>query len=386
MPAKIQKNMKTGDTVRFLNAIGGGKVTRIDDKKGLVYVEDADGFEVPALIREVVIIANVNETTNAPKRDFSSKKPDLESRREIPQQESQKTSALIEQKTENTPIIETADGDKLAVLLAFFPKDIKQLQTTAYELYLVNDSNYFLFYNIVNSENASTSVAERSRSTFSDHSAKKSVSNGQIEPNMQEFLLEIPKENLNSWENLHVQIIAFKKGKTYETQKVIDIPIKLNIVKFYKLHSFAENDYFDEPSLLIDIMEEKERQMLPKISPTEIKEAIFSKEKSQQKSKQPIPSAKNNLIEVDLHINQLLDSTAGMSNADMLQYQMDKFHAVLAENRNRKGQKIVFIHGKGEGVLRKEIETQLKSKYKGYYFQDASFREYGFGATMVTIK
>ena len=110
------------------------------------------------------------------------------------------------------------------------------------------------------------------------------------------------------------------------------------------------------------------------------------KDKPQQKPKQPIPSAKNNLIEVDLHINQLLDSTAGMSNADMLQYQMDKFHAVLAENRNRKGQKIGFIHGKGEGVLRKEIETQLKSKYKGYYFQDASFREYGFGATMVTVK
>jgi len=364
--------MKTGDTVRFLNAIGGGKVTRIDDKKGLVYVEDADGFEVPALIREVVVIANVNETTNAPKRDFSSKKP------ESPQQESQKTPVLIEQKTENAPIVETADGDKLAVLLAFFPKDIKQLQTTAYELYLVNDSNYFLFYNIVNGD-VSTMLNDLC-------SAKKSVSNGQIEPNMQEFLLEIPKENLNSWENLHVQIIAFKKDKTYETQKVIDIPIKLNVVKFYKLHSFAENDYFDEPSLLVDIIEEKERQTLSKISPSAIKEAVFMKDKPQQKPKQPILSVKNNLIEVDLHINQLLDSTAGMSNADMLQYQMDKFHAVLAENRNRKGQKIVFIHGKGEGILRKEIETQLKSKYKGYYFQDASFREYGFGATMVTIK
>jgi len=369
--------MKTGDTVRFLNAIGGGKVTRIDDKKGLVYVEDADGFEVPALIREVVIIANVNETTNAPKRDFSSKKPDLESRREIPQQESQKTSALIEQKTENTPIVETADGDKLAVLLAFFPKDIKQLQTTAYELYLVNDSNYFLFYNIV----------------IGEVSAKKSVSNGQIEPNMQEFLLNISKENLNDWENLQVQIIAFKKDKTYETQKVIDIPIKLNVVKFYKLHSFAENDYFDEPSMLIDIIEEKEKQSMQKISPAEIKEAIFTKEKPQHKPMLREPqqakqakSAKNELIEVDLHINQLLDSTAGMNNADMLQCQMDKFHAVLNENKNKKGQKIVFIHGKGEGVLRKEIETQLKSKYKSYYYQDASFREYGFGATMVTIR
>jgi len=36
--------------------------------------------------------------------------------------------------------------------------------------------------------------------------------------------------------------------------------------------------------------------------------------------------------------------------------------------------------------LRTEIEKLLKTRYKSYYFQDASFREYGFGATMVTIK
>ena len=89
---------------------------------------------------------------------------------------------------------------------------------------------------------------------------------------------------------------------------------------------------------------------------------------------------------MDLHINALLDTTTGLSNADMLGFQMETFHRTLEENKNRKGQKIVFIHGKGEGVLKTEIEKQLKSRYKTYYFQDASFREYGFGATMVTIK
>ena len=52
---------------------------------------------------------------------------------------------------------------------------------------------------------------------------------------------------------------------------------------------------------------------------------------------------------------------------------------------NKKGQKIVFIHGKGDGVLRKAILQELKYKYKNYESQDASFREYGFGATMVII-
>ena len=65
--------IKIGDNVRFLNAVGGGKVTRIEEKKGLVYVEDEDGFEVPALERECVVIQAVNEKTNFPVKNFTTK-------------------------------------------------------------------------------------------------------------------------------------------------------------------------------------------------------------------------------------------------------------------------------------------------------------------------
>jgi len=105
-----------------------------------------------------------------------------------------------------------------------------------------------------------------------------------------------------------------------------------------------------------------------------------------KKRKRPKVKLQSDIIEVDLHIHELVDITTGLSNADMLQLQLDKFHAVIDENKNRKGQKIVFIHGKGEGVLRNEILKLLKSRYKSYYYQDASFKEYGFGATMVVIR
>ena len=52
----------------------------------------------------------------------------------------------------------------------------------------------------------------------------------------------------------------------------------------------------------------------------------------------------------------------------------------------KKGQQIVFIHGKGEGVLREAIIKELQRRYRTCLWQDASFREYGFGATLVTIK
>ncbi len=362
--------IKKGDTVRFLSAVGGGIVTRVDEVKKMVFVEDADGFEIPVLERECVVIDAINEETNFPKKDFKTKP--ASSVEQVQNLVNETQNAKPETRNEE-PIIETPEGETLKVLLAFSSIDIKQLQTTSYECYLINDSNYYLFYNVVNGEN----------------DAWKSVANGLIEPNMQELLTEIKKEELSAWEQIRVQLIPFKQGKNYTPQSVIDFNLKINAVKFYKLHSFTTNEYFDEPAMLIDIITEKEKEAenkkLTDISPEEIKQAMFQKEETRRPRIFKRPQVAE-IIEVDLHINELLDTTAGLSNAAMLQCQLDKFHAVLDENKNRKGQKIVFIHGKGEGVLRKEIEKLLKTRYKTYYFQDASFREYGFGATMVTIK
>lgn len=59
---------------------------------------------------------------------------------------------------------------------------------------------------------------------------------------------------------------------------------------------------------------------------------------------------------------------------------------MLDRYKTNKGQKIIFIHGKGEGVLRQAIIHELNYKYKHFQYQDASFQEYGYGATQVTIR
>lgn len=100
----------------------------------------------------------------------------------------------------------------------------------------------------------------------------------------------------------------------------------------------------------------------------------------------PAPKSKPETIEVDLHIHNLVDTTAGMNNTDIITCQLDEFRRVMDANLRNQGQKIVFIHGKGEGVLRQAILKELNARYKGHDVQDASFREYGFGATQVTIR
>lgn len=363
--------MKRGDTVRFLNAVGGGTITRIDEKTNMVYVEDEDGFEIPTLMRDCVAIGPVNKDTNFLRKDIN---PIVNSTTASTGQATASPSPLSSRRgvggEVQTDIIETSDGDTLRALLAFFPVEIKQLQTTPYDCYLVNDSNYFLYYNLL----------------ICNEGNWKSASNGLIEPNTQEELCSITKDQLNNWEDIRVQLLPYKQ-KAYTPQAPVDAEIKMNVIRFFKLHSFVENDYFEEPALMVDIMAAQQKNKLAIVSANDIKVALLTKEQKPQAvvHKKAAPF-RADVMEVDLHIHELVDNTTGMSNADMLQLQMDTFHRILAENKAAKGQKIVFIHGKGEGVLRNEIEKQLRSRYKTYYFQDASFREYGFGATMVTIK
>ena len=352
-----------GDVVRFLNAVGGGTVSRVDEKKGLIYVEDQDGFEIPVLIRECVLVPQVNEKTNFPLKNFGK---NTETASQISENGQSEIKQIVREP--EIEIIETKEGDTLQCFLTFIPHDVKNLQTCPYDCVLINDSNYFLFYNVITGEK--------------DHA--KSAANGIIEPNMQEDIAVLLKADLNDWEFVRVQIVAFKKGKVYEPQRVIDFETRISPVKLYKLHSFTENDYLDEPALLISLTDKK----MPEISAADIQKAILEKEKPEppKAHKRPHINLNPDVLEVDLHIHELLDDTFGLSNAEMLQVQLDKFHEVIAANSRKKGQKIVFIHGKGEGVLRNEILKLLKTRYKNFYYQDASFKEYGFGATMIVIR
>ena len=89
-------------------------------------------------------------------------------------------------------------------------------------------------------------------------------------------------------------------------------------------------------------------------------------------------------MEVDLHINQLVKSSRGMSNHDMLTTQLDTARYKLDWAISKRIQKIVFIHGVGEGVLKMELEY-LFGRYNNVKYYDATYPKYGLGATEVYI-
>ncbi|MCQ2224494.1 MAG: DUF2027 domain-containing protein [Paludibacteraceae bacterium] len=351
--------VKVGDRVRFLNATGGGVVSKIVNRE-MVLVTDDDGFDVPTLVRECVVVdsgENRSENKSAASQNIPSKEKKIED--VVPEQEDD----------DYDPGEETKEGETLNVFLAYLPQDPKKLSVTDYDCYLVNDSNYYLGYN----------VASGNGSMFISRAA------GFIQPNTKLLLEEVKKEQLNDLEILRVQLMPFKQKKAYKVKPAYDAQIKINPVKFYKLHSFTENDYFEEDAMLFPIVK-NDGLVEREISAESVSEILKNKETKLPAKVSVSSKPKQEIVEIDLHIEQLLDNTTGMSNGDMLQYQIDKFHEVMQQYAKSKGQKIVFIHGKGDGVLRKEILQQLKHKYASCYVQDASFLEYGYGATMVTIK
>ena len=89
------------------------------------------------------------------------------------------------------------------------------------------------------------------------------------------------------------------------------------------------------------------------------------------------------ILEVDLHINQLVKSVKGMDNYDMLNLQLDTAKRKVEYAVSKRITKIVFIHGVGEGVLKSELNSLL-NKYPVKYY-DASYKKYGLGATEVYV-
>lgn len=87
-------------------------------------------------------------------------------------------------------------------------------------------------------------------------------------------------------------------------------------------------------------------------------------------------------MEVDLHIEKLVNSFRGMSNHEILNLQMETAKRQIEFAARKRIQKLVFIHGVGEGVLKAELDYLL-GRYDNLKFYDADYQKYGIGATEV---
>ena len=499
--------MQIGEKVRFLNEVGGGVISGFQGKD-IVLVEDEDGFDIPMLRSQVVVIeTNANNFVRKPKAQKQAETSEAPKPAATPAIERQSLKAAMnadldfeEEDTDpaDRPITfqpkpkERKGGEHLNVCLAFVPEDSRELTTTRFEGYLVNDSNYFVSVVLANNEGAAWHLRWQ----------------GTMEPNTKQLVETFDRSILNDLQRLSVQLIAWKQDKPFMLKPAVGVELRLDTVKFYKLHVFQPSPFFREPALIYDIVRDdrpirqvfveaeevldamrgvepsspyrEEAPLDPSVpsSPSSVPSSpssapsspssrqplapsSLSSAPSSPSSRQPLPSLQGGVgggsssasavvpvgsptgptpvpqrsraeerealkaakralkaeqqakaakkqqaaenrdphiskpnhtpaddapLEVDLHINALLDNTAGLSPAVLLNTQLTEFRIIMDRNIRKKGQRIVFIHGKGEGVLREALIKELRRRYRTCTYEDANFQKYGFGATMVTIR
>ncbi len=318
------QQVNIGDKVRFLNDIGGGIVKRVDGK--ILYVEDEDGFQIPTINTECVLVEKA-----------ASSHP------------TSKTQTLV-------PSAKQANQHLFIAVENLESK----LKRPLFQFWLVNQTVFdanFVFLRVQSQTN-------------------QYLLSGEVKKQQKVDLGQYSIQQIDEYK-FQIQAIFFNRDERYEPMPLIDAPLVYKPASFLKADNFIKTDGFDFSIFKINIWTNS-------IQPKEIflKDQIVAKPAIVNTSNVK-KTGKNEPLEIDLHIHNILDSYDKLSNHEMLQVQIARFEEVMTQNIGKKGTRVVFIHGVGNGVLKQEVIKILKQKYKSIYYQDASFKEYGYGATMV---
>ena len=356
-------NFTPGDKVKFLNDVGGGIIQSIDKKIAHVLMDD--GFEVPVLVSELILVEKApekissdgNDTiveSGATKEDSFSEEEEVDSRSNLPE------------KNEFEQTKETGQNPAFSIYYAIVPTN--KSNSEQFDFYLINDSEFNLSFNLMQQ----------------DDEFFRSLQSGSLEAETKIYIRSFTREEINEFPEMKFQCLFLRKGLSRAWS-----PVNRNISPdpqdLFAMDGFSENDFFEENAFLGNIFEKAQWPERCVVDKDSVSKTL--KEKGDLGTPVKTERPKNpELEEIDLHIHELVEDHSGMSNGEIIQIQMARFTTALEGAVRGKANRIVFIHGVGNGKLKFEIRKELDKKYPRLKYQDASFKEYGFGATMVILR
>ncbi len=344
--------IEIGSKVKFLNDVGGGTLKAFVGEK-MALVETGDGFEITVLVNELLPDTG----------DFYTDRDDADKRGKEHEKE------VTVKKTEPTYEEKRYLPFSGEVFLAIVPHNENVLHVSNFGLFLINTSNYQFNY-IVAANNGRINTL---------------VKAGIIGPDSKEEVEVYSQTGIAKVKEFSFQGMFYKEG-LFDYVVPVNCIHSISEISFYKIAYFRENEYFKEKALILkDYEKRKLEEAIEELHPNDLNKVIKDKEQIEGRKEYKTPK-NTNIEEIDLHIEEILDNTSGMSNAEILEAQMARFEIALQTAIRSNVQKIVFIHGVGNGKLRQELRKTLEKKYAHLRYQDASFKEYGYGATMVCIR
>lgn len=346
--------IRIGSKVKFLNAVGGGTVKGFSDDKTAL-IETVDGFDIPVLVTDLILESSdsYDPGSAGSETEHNEIEPAIA--------EIIKSDVSFEDKK-----YAEFTGE---ILLAIVPENDQILHVSNLGLYVINDSNYYMNY-----------IAGQKDSGVYAH-----ISTGIVEPDTKLEIARFSQTDISKISDFMLQGTLYKHGLFQPVEPYAEV-FNIEKINFYKMQFFKTNDYFHKKALIFRRENEQDDQCVPgNLTETDWSEIINQKEGAEEKV---IKKSTENihLKEIDLHIEELVETHAGLKNSEILNIQLSKFKDALESALQSEIQKIVFIHGIGNGILKYELRKKLDKDYPELRYQDASFKEYGFGATMVYLK
>lgn len=336
--------LNIGDKVSFLNEKGEGVVSKLINTTTVV-VTIEDGFEIPYLISELILI---------------SEQPPIGTPMEMEVKTADKMKVPISKKNYN----KETEG----IYVAFSPERADDVSHSDFNVWFINYTNYRVLFTY---------------SIFINGQFK-TITMGDAIAGEQLLIETIDKKLLHDYSNFKIDVL-FYDVENHEYQKPASEIIKLKPIKLYKENAFVDNAFISDKALIMQVILFSNNDA--SILNVDVSKITFQKQEkssSQKISKPHISNDPTREMEIDLHIEELLDNYYGMSNFEIVQVQLNTFQKALDKAISEHYRKLIVIHGVGNGRLKQEVRAILAT-YSNLRFHDASYAKYGFGATEVEL-
>ncbi|MDX5419636.1 MAG: Smr/MutS family protein [Hymenobacteraceae bacterium] len=318
--------MNVGDRVRLMSGREEGIITRILDNN-IVEVAIDNDFTIPVSRREIVLIA-----------------PEEAKAFRGQEQETTKPAA---RKEPPAPVL----AEK-GIYLAMVHQSEELLAAT-----VINNTDYDVLFTCGEDRN----------------NQYRGLQNDKLAPKATRVVSHYHLKDFEKWPTLVVQFLQHRNGSPSLFEPVTK-KVLFRANSFYKSKRTAP--VVNKEAYLFQIDTKPVA-----VDTDKIKEQLAEKPAAQENNKVQAPEH-----EVDLHIEKLVEDHSGMSNSAMLKLQLDRFQDALERAMAANMHEIIFIHGSGNGILRKEIQKILSRTPGIRFFEDAKKEKFGYGATLVRLR
>ncbi|MCB2208406.1 MAG: DUF2027 domain-containing protein [Bacteroidetes bacterium] len=349
---------KIGDKVNFLNERGGGTVMGIIDNK-LVKLKTHDGFEMPVLSADLIL-----DYRSMPDEEFAEPIKKTETFK-IPEQEIEEPERISEINPWG------AIKEEKGLYFAFEPHEQQWILTGDMDIILINNTSYDILYSLF----------------FENDNMMEGVDYGSLPADSKIVLDTISRDEIEKWLKGFIQVL-FHRDLPDKLYQPLHIDIDIKPARFFKEGNYLTNTMLQGKALILTLSLQSALAVVSKSDyQKKFNQSNEAKATEPAKEKPFISKHRISLNEavVDLHIGEIVENIAGLTSHDMLSLQLAYFKKALQSAISNDYNKVTFIHGVGNGVLKTAIVKELED-YEGIENRMASISKFGVGAIDILIK